>query len=273
MSDAVRSGALAIITGAASGIGAALADEAKQAGMALLLSDIDEGKLKAKAAALGADYMVCNVAEPGDVERLANRAASIGVPIGAVFANAGVMKTAPLTKTSPEDWAFMISVNLTGMANMVRSFVPLMTEQETASRFIATSSVAGLVSAPLTGAYNATKHGVVAICETLFQELRKNAPHVGVSVICPGAVQTDILNLEKYGMGEAPSARSEALAKLMAEKGLSAQELAEKVFIELKKGKFWIFPQNYVFDRFEARYQAIINGYGAEWLSKSKADG
>lgn len=270
MSDAIRSGALAVITGAASGIGAALADEAHKSGMSLLLSDIDEAKLKAKAEILGAVHQVCNVADPADVNRLASRAAELGEPIGAIFANAGVMKTAPLIKTSPEDWDFMISVNLTGMANMVRAFVPLMTEQETPSRFVATSSVAGLVSAPMTGAYNATKHAVVSICETLFQELRKNSPHVGVSVICPGAVQTDILNLEKYGMDEVPSARSDALAKLMAEKGLSAQELAEKVFDELKKGKFWIFPQNYVFDRFEARYQAIINGYQAEWLSKSK---
>ena len=163
MPEAFRAGSLAVVTGAASGIGEALARKAREQGMQLLLSDIDEVKLEKVARALEADFLVCDVSDPSAVEALAARAEDAPSDIGAVFANAGVMKTKPLVKTTPEDWTFMIGVNLIGVANMVRSFTPRLTAQQEASRFVATASVAGLVSAPLTGALVADSPATSAV--------------------------------------------------------------------------------------------------------------
>ena len=262
-------GTLAIVTGAASGIGAELARALHARGLDLLISDIAAEPLQALATELSCHFDVCNVSDGGAVNQLADRARDIGKPISAVFANAGVMKTARLEDTSERDWEFMVGVNILGVANMMRAFVPLMKDQETQSRFIATASVAGLVSAPMSGAYNATKHAVVSMCETLHQELRDRFNHVGVSVICPGAVQTDILNLEKYDISPGDDKFHASMQKLMAEKGLSAQELVKISLQQLDEGKFWIFPQKYVFDRFQARSEAIFNHSDPEWLPKS----
>jgi len=262
-------GTLAIVTGAASGIGAELARALRARGLDLLISDIAAKPLQALATELSCHSFVCDVSDGSAVNQLADRARGNGKPISAVFANAGVMKTARLEDTSERDWEFMVGVNILGVANMMRAFVPLMKDQSTQSRYIATASVAGLVSAPMSGAYNATKHAVVSMCETLHQELRDRFKHVGVSVICPGAVQTDILNLDKYDTTPGDAKFHASMQKLMAEKGLSAQELVKLSLEQLDDGKFWIFPQKYVFDRFRARSEAIFNHSDPEWLPKS----
>lgn len=269
MDKALRPDAVAIITGAASGIGAELARALHGRGMNLLLSDISEASLAALGSELSCEYQVADVSNAEAVLALASRAQRMGNPIGAVFANAGVMKTTALDRTSDADWRFMIGVNIMGVANMMRAFVPLLKQQSSNSRFVATASVAGLVSAPMSGAYNATKHAVVSMCETLHQELREKYAHVGVSVICPGAVKTDILNLEKYDTAPENEKFHEAMKKLMAEKGLSAQELVTISLEQLDDEKFWIFPQKYVFDRFQARSEAIFNHSDPEWLPKT----
>lgn len=237
--------------------------------MRLVLSDVAAAPLEALAAELDAAFEVCDVGAWRDVDRLARRAADLGAPLGAVFANAGVMKAACLEETSPEDWAFLLHVNVLGVAHMIRSFLPVLRAQASPSRFVATASVAGLVSAPMSGAYNACKHAVVALCETLHQEVQDRAPQVGVSVICPGAVKTDILNLARYGVSQGHPETEASLSKLMAKAGISADELVTRSLSGLEEGKFWIFPQNYVFERFQARCEAIFNQSDPRWLPKS----
>lgn len=269
MSEPLRPGAVAVISGAASGIGAELARALHARGMRLVLTDIAEAPLQAVAQDVSGEAIVCDVSDPAAVDELAGRVRTLDAPLAAVFANAGVMKTGALDEATPEDWAFMMGVNVMGVANMVRSFIPLMKAQSEPSRFVATASVAGLVSAPMSGIYNATKHAVVSICETLFQELRDPHPQVGVSVICPGAVQTDILNLEKYNMSSGNEKLHGAMKRLMAEKGLATSELVQLSLAQLDEGRFWIFPQNYVFDRFRARTEAIFSHTNPEWMMKT----
>ncbi len=271
MPEGVLRSSVCVVTGAASGIGAALARQARQAGFSLLLSDIDTLRLKALAEELEADYCVCDVGSFQDVDALAERATGYSQPIGAVFANAGMMQMGRLVDTPPELWSRLVNVNLLGCANMVRAFVPLLSKQESESHFVATASVAGLVSAPGSGAYNATKHGVVAICETLFHELKDEVPQVNVSVVCPGAVRTDFLNTEKYQHLAAEGKKAERLSKLMETAGISPEEVAECVFLSMKNKRFWIFPQNYILDRFEVRSQAVMTQSQPKWHpAKSK---
>ena len=270
MPDYLGPGKLALITGAASGIGERLARTLVGRGMAVLLCDIDGQKLEGLSDELGADFSVCDVRDPDAVSDLAQTVQkNYSEPIGAIFANAGVMKTGRLDETSADDWKFMIDVNVMGVANTIRYLIPILKSQSSASRFVATASVAGLVSAPMSGAYNATKHAVVSMCETLHQEMKDTCPQVGISVICPGAVKTDILNLEKYGVDEGNHDYHSRMKKLMAEKGSSTEDMVEKSLDQIEQGKFWIFPQEYMFGRFQARSDSILNQSDPEWLAKS----
>ncbi|WP_084421517.1 SDR family oxidoreductase [Henriciella litoralis] len=255
-----------VITGAASGIGASLARKASAEGYHLLLTDIDEQGLKAVAAETGADYCLCDVSSPSQVESLADRAANAGRPVGAVFANAGVMQMGQLAETTADVWALIVNVNLIGCANVVRSFVPILTAQKSHSHFVATASVAGLVNAPGSGAYNATKQGVVAICETLYQELREISPQVSVSVICPGAVRTQFLSTDRYRHLAREEKRVKNLSEIVQTKGITPDDISKCVFECLKEKRFWIFPQDYVLDRFRARAEAIMSQSPPKWM-------
>lgn len=271
MHDYFEKGKLAVITGAASGIGEQIARSLHVRGMKLVLCDIEGEKLETLADELNARSVYCHVGSDKMLDDLAKHIESkFKGSIGAVFANAGVMKTGLLEETSLRDWKFLIEANLIGVANTLRSFIPLLKSQSTPSRFVATASVAGLVSAPISGAYNATKHAVVSVCETLHQELAKESSQVGVSVICPGAVKTDILNLEKYGLEEGNSEYHNRMRKLMAEKGISTEEMVENSLEQIEQGKFWVFPQEYVFDRFRVRSEAILNQTDPKWLPTDK---
>lgn len=267
MSNYFSRGKLAIITGAASGIGEQLARSLVARGMSLVICDIDGKRLEELSNELSVDYALCDVRYPHAVSELAqNIQQNFSEPVGAVFANAGVMKTGKIDESTADDWKFMIDVNIMGVANTIRYLVPVLKSQSIASRFIATASVAGLVSAPMSGAYNATKHAVVSMCETLHQETKVDYPQLGISVICPGAVKTDILNTKKYGIDEGNVGYHNRMKQLMAEKGASTQDMVETSLSQIEQGKFWIFPQKYVFDRFRVRSDSILNQTGPEWF-------
>lgn len=271
MHNYFEKGKLAVITGAASGIGEQIARSLHAREMILVLCDIEGDKLDALADELNAIPVYCHVGSAKMLDDLARRIEkNFKGLVSAVFANAGVMKTGQLDETTFNDWKFLIEVNIVGVANTLRSFVPLLKSQSIPSRFIATASVAGLVSAPISGAYNATKHAVVSICETLHQELAKEHSHVGVSAICPGAVKTDILNLEKYEVEVGNPKYHNRMRKLMAEKGISAEEMVENSLDQIEQGKFWVFPQEYLFDRFRARSESILNQSDPKWLPSEK---
>ena len=268
MSNYFSRGKLAIITGAASGIGEQLARSLVARGMSLVICDIDGKRLEELSNELSVDYALCDVRYPHAVSELAqNIQRNFSEPVGAVFANAGVMKTGKIDESTADDWKFMIDVNIMGVANTIRYLVPVLKSQSIASRFIATASVAGLVSAPMSGAYNATKHAVVSMCETLHQETKVDYPQLGISVICPGVVKTDILNTKKYGIDEGHVGYHNRMKQLMAEKGASAQDMVETSLGQIEQGKFWIFPQKYVFDRFRVRSDSILNQTDPEWFA------
>lgn len=269
MHDYFSKGKLAVITGAASGIGEQFARTLHSRGMKLMLCDIEGKKLEALSEELNAHSAYCDV---GSIKHLNDVAKlimeKIDEEIGAIFANAGVMKTGKIENMSLRDWKFMIDVNIMGVANTISAFIPLLKSQLSPSRFIATASVAGLVSAPMSGAYNATKHAVVSMCETLHQELVGEHSQIGVSVICPGAVKTDILNLEKYGEVEGDVKYHDRMRQLMAERGLSTETMVTRSLEQIKQGNFWVFPQDYVFDRFRARSDAILSQSDPKWMSE-----
>lgn len=190
------SGKVAVVTGAASGIGLAMVEAFVAEGMKVVMADIEAEALDQSAATLpeGTEVLtvVCDVADAAQVDALRDAAVERFGAAHVVCNNAGVSAGGPLWLASDDEWDWVLGVNLRGVISGVRAFTPMFIEQGE-GHIVNTASMAGLVSAPLMGVYNVSKHGVVTLSETLAAELQMvGAADVGVSVLCPGWVRTRI---------------------------------------------------------------------------------
>ena len=181
---------IAMVTGAASGLGLVLARALAARGDALMLADIDEPALQAAAAELrrlpGARIAArrCDVSRSAEVEALREATLAEYGAVHLVFNNAGVAPMGAAWESSEHDWDRALGVNLWGVIHGVRAFMPVLLAQD-AGRMVNTASVAGLVSPPGMAAYSATKHAVVALTETLRHDLAARGSKVRCSVVCP----------------------------------------------------------------------------------------
>jgi NAD(P)-dependent dehydrogenase (short-subunit alcohol dehydrogenase family) len=244
---------VAVITGAASGIGRALAEHCVQEGMNVVLADVDREPLTKTEASLkdsGATVLAVrtDVSQARDVETLAQQTLDAFGAVHLLCNNAGVSTMGCLWERSLADWEWILGVNLWGVIHGVRVFVPLMLAQDTECHLVNTASMAGLLSVPGGGAYNVTKHGVVTLSETLYRELAERGAKVKVSVLCPGIVNTRIMEGERNRPGHLPptqprrpaeAERSEALRQLV-QTGMPPGQVAEAVFQALRKDQFYI---------------------------------
>jgi NAD(P)-dependent dehydrogenase (short-subunit alcohol dehydrogenase family) len=255
-------GRVAVITGAASGIGRGLAEYAAGLGMRLVLSDVDGQRLQALCADLqaqGAEAVACvtDVGDPAQVEHLRDIAVERFGGVDLLFNNAGVMQTGTCWEISHEQWQRMLSVNLQGLINGIRSFVPLLLEQGRPAHVINTASLAGLVSSPLMAPYNVTKQAVVALSETLHYELSLQQAQVSVSVLCPGPVASEIMASDQMIAGSA-GAQFNQLLDTSIRQGMTPLELAELVFAAVREKRFWILPHKFFKPALQRRLQSIL---------------
>jgi NAD(P)-dependent dehydrogenase (short-subunit alcohol dehydrogenase family) len=242
--DVIARGNVAVITGGASGIGLAMAERFIAEGMSVLLADIDEPKLRnveARLTEAGADVAtrICNTASENEVAELAELALERFGAVHILCNNAGIAGMGDAWTESMELWDRVIGVNLYGVIHGVRSFLPIM-QQQGVGHIVNTASMAGLVGMPGAAPYNVTKHGVVALSEGLFIELQLTGSPVGVSVLCPGFVKTDLMNNE-------PDRVESPIGKLMiemlrteVETGVPASGIADQVADAISAGRFWI---------------------------------
>lgn len=254
-------GRVAVITGAASGIGRGLAEHAASVGMRLVLADVDAMGLQAlceQLRAAGAQAIACvtDVGDIAQVERLRDTALERFGSVDLLFNNAGVMQTGFSWEISPQQWQRMLNVNLLGVINGVRVFMPLLLQQGRAAHVINTASLAGLVSSPLMAPYNVTKQAVVALSETLHYELAMLAATVSVSVLCPGPVASEIM-ASNQTVGEAGSSFSQLLDSSIRQ-GMTPLELAAQVFAAIDEKRFWILPHKDFKPALELRVQSIL---------------
>ena len=243
--DAVISrGNVAVITGGASGIGLAVAEQLIERGMRLVLADVDEPKLRAVEARLteaGAEVaaVVCDTASEASVAALAESSLERFGGAHLLFNNAGIAGMGDAWGGPIELWDRVIGINLYGVVHGIRSFLPIMTEQSL-GHIVNTASMAGLTAMPGAAPYNATKHAVVAISEGLFLELGSTDSPVGVSVLCPGFVKTDLMTKEPKAIDSPIASLMNELINAGVESGMAAADVAAQVVTAVDDRQFWI---------------------------------
>jgi NAD(P)-dependent dehydrogenase (short-subunit alcohol dehydrogenase family) len=247
-------GKVAVVTGAASGIGRALADRCVSAGMKVVLADIDEEKLTQAETELKTSGgtvlgVRTDVSKRSDVESLARQAIDRFGQVHLLFNNAGVAAGGAPWEATWNDWEWVIGVNLWGVLHGVKVFTPLMLAQNTECHIVNTASTAGLVVGGGSAPYSVTKHAVVALSESLYLTLEQRNSLVKVSVLCPGLVRTDIINSEHHRPAELRNEPVPLTPEMQA--GLAAfkaaldaatppLEVADAVFDAIRKEQFYV---------------------------------
>jgi NAD(P)-dependent dehydrogenase (short-subunit alcohol dehydrogenase family) len=258
-----------VITGAASGFGREFALACAGAGMKLVLADLDAAGLaatRAAAEALGAtvETQGCDVSRAAEVEALAETADAAFGPVHLLFNNAGVAAAGPAWLSTPEDWQWVLGVNLMGVVHGVQSFVPRMIAHGAAAHVVNTASIAGLIAPPGLSAYTASKHAVVALSECLHHDLRAAGAAVGVSVLCPGFVQTGIALSHRNRPAELARCNPEAarhvggVVAAMQASPVSAADVARLTLDAVRQGTFYILTHPGTDHAVRQRLDAIV---------------
>jgi NAD(P)-dependent dehydrogenase (short-subunit alcohol dehydrogenase family) len=268
---------VAVITGAASGFGLEASRIAAARGMAVVMADVQAEALERAAAEIrstGAHVLPfrLDVSKAAEVEALAAATlAEFGTP-SFVFNNAGVGAGGLIWEHTQKDWEWVIGVNLMGVAHGVRVFTPLMlaaAEQDPAFRghIVNTASMAGLLNAPNMGVYNVTKHAVVAMSETLYQDLALVSTQVQAHVLCPFFVPTGIHQSERNRPAEFKAAtaptRSQLIAQAMSDQAVTrgkvtAAQVAQNVFDAMDAGRFYIYSHPQALASVQVRLEDIM---------------
>jgi len=271
--DVIGPGRVAVVTGAASGIGLGLCERFAAEGMSVVMADVEEPALSEAAAKLGAEgahvlAVRTDVSSAEQVEALRDDAVRAFGAVHVLCNNAGVGGPhGPLWRTSPGDWEWVLRVNLGGVINGVRVFVPLLAGQD-AAHIVNTASVFGVFAGAL-GPYGISKHAIVALSETLYFQLRSEAPTVGVSVLCPGAVRTRFGSSARNrpawaGSAPAPTAAERASAdqfdRLLEAAGADPSDVAAAVVDGIRSGRFYILTSTNRNEAIRRRGEEIVAG-------------
>jgi NAD(P)-dependent dehydrogenase (short-subunit alcohol dehydrogenase family) len=248
-------GKVAVVTGAASGIGLGLAERFAREGMKVVMSDIDAGALDVAVQALRHAELdvlgvVSDVAKPESVDELARTALDAFGKVHVVCNNAGVLNSAStLWDASLRDWQWMFGVNVWGVINGIRTFTPILLAQDEEGWIINTASIAGLGAG--NSIYSITKHTVVAMTEALHLQLTAQDAKVGCSVLCPTWVNTNLKEAEQHrpaelkNPGQSGNATGWDFLWRRLEQGMSPAELAGIVVDAVRQGQFYIIPDDY----------------------------
>lgn len=273
-------GKTAVVTGAASGIGLALAERFAAARMQVVMADIQEDALQQavkrledrQARVIG---VVSNTMLKESVHALAERAIAEFGKVHVLCNNAGVAATRGTPGTGiwevPDaDWNWVMGVNLYGVVYGLQAFVPHMLAHGEPGHIVNTASLAGLL--PGGGAYGVSKHGVLCLTETLYNDLRLRNAKIGASVLCPGFVNTNIFDAERNRPAEldtgrpAPTAEMLAMGRTLLAQGKDPAEIAQIVFESIEQERLYILPHP-AWDGFvRARVEHVLDRHGPATL-------
>jgi NAD(P)-dependent dehydrogenase (short-subunit alcohol dehydrogenase family) len=265
---------VAVVTGAGSGIGAALAWRFARAGMKIVAADIDLMAAQAvqeqlAAAGHAAIAVRTDVADAAQVEALADAAYAAFGAVDILFNNAGIVpagRLRPVWEYPLEDWKWSLDVNLMGVVHGIRSFVPRMLAQGTEGHVVTTASVAGLISGSASVPYGAAKHAAVLATEALYAALREREAPIGVTLLCPGLVNTQIYRAERNrpaGLRPAGGPAQEAaalrtIAPDLYAGAISPAQVAEQVFDAVSNDQLYALTTVNFDDAIRQRSEAIL---------------
>ena len=265
-------GKVAAVTGAASGLGRSMALALASEGMDVALADVDDANLSAvedeiQDLGVRAITLKVDVSQIEQVEAFRDQTLARLGAIHVVCNNAGVSPLGAVWESTPADWQWILGVNLWGVIHGVRAFTPHLIAQNE-GHVVNTASVAGLISPPGSGAYNVTKHAVVALSESLHHDLRERNSAVGVSVLCPAYVPTRITESERSRPANLrnPSkdisaetlARQAMLKKAVQSGKISADQVAKAVVAAIKRERFYILTHARIKGAIQARMEDIL---------------
>jgi NAD(P)-dependent dehydrogenase (short-subunit alcohol dehydrogenase family) len=265
---------VAVITGAASGIGRALAERSAQEGMKVVLADVEQAALARAAQELGATgaqvlAVRTDVSRAEEVEALARKTLDAFGAVHLLCNNAGVGAGTTIWDSTLADWQWVLGVNLWGVIHGVRVFAPIMLAQDTECHIVNTASVAGLLPYHPSAIYQVSKHAVVALSEHLHYSLAERGAKVKASVLCPGWVNTRIMDsarnrpaeLQNAPDAEALSPELEAAEEEMrraAEAGVPPRIVAEQVFAAIRAEQLYILTHPELNPHIQKRVDHIL---------------
>lgn len=270
---------VAVVTGAGSGIGRELALACARKGMSVVISDVDTAALKETevlVAAMGAPCVAqrCDVAQPADVERLAEVSWNAWDRVDWLFNNAGVAVLGTAWEATESDWEWVIGVNVLGVARGARAFIPRMLQKGTHGHIVNTASAAGLGTVAGSAVYCASKHAVVAYSECLAKELEQAGAPINVSVLCPSLLPTGILQSQRNRPDSlshsAPtaSAYEERIRAGMAASAIDARDVARMTMEAIEANRFYVIPHVQTGASIRTRTQKILSDFQQNHLEK-----
>ena len=259
-------GKVAVVTGGASGIGKGIAVALLAEGMQVVIADVEEGALAATAAELGAVGIQTDVADPASVDDLADATLERFGAVHVVCNNAGIGPFAPIASLTLADWKWIVDVNLWGVIHGVTTFLPLLERNSDGGHIVNTASMAGLAPVPRIGAYCVTKYGVVGLTETLALELELAGSAVGVTLLCPGPVRTNIKAssrnrpatlpagaFEDYDLEQDPARRND--------RWLEPADVGAIVVDAIRRGELYAITHPEFFTRVEERHARLAAAF------------
>jgi NAD(P)-dependent dehydrogenase (short-subunit alcohol dehydrogenase family) len=265
---------VAVVTGAASGIGRALASRFAAEGMKVVLADIEPealAKAESEIKSQGVEVLAVrtDVSEAQDLAALAQKTLDAFGAVHVLCNNAGVIDMAnrPVWETPRPVLDWMLGVNIWGVIHGLQAFMPIMLEQDTEGHVVNTSSIAGLMSSPDDAFYNMTKHAVVALSEATYLDLARKRAKVKVSVLCPGFVHSRFIDAERNRPArleqDSPAVhasrqeRIETMRRVLQE-GMPPAEVAVHVLSAIRREQFYILPDPTWKPEIESRMENIL---------------
>jgi NAD(P)-dependent dehydrogenase (short-subunit alcohol dehydrogenase family) len=266
------SGRVAVITGAASGMGRSLALRCAQEGMKVVVADVNAQTLAQVEAELKRTGTVVlavqtDVSKASDVEALAERTLSTFGAVHLLFNNAGVVGLTRIWEAPLAEWEWTLGVNLWGVIHGIHTFVPIMLKQKDEAHIVNTASIAGILTGPGIGVYRVTKHGVVALSEILYHELAQETDRVKVSVLCPGFVNTSLLDtsatLRPESLAASPQlpndVQLEAHMRAQVLEGITPEQVVDEVFAAIRQERFYIFTHSEYNEAIQRRMEDLLH--------------
>ena len=270
-------GKVAVVTGAASGIGYALAEKCLAEGMHVVMADIEQAALDSAAEKLSAGgnnsilKVQADVSIEAEIVKIKDKTIEEFGAVHLLFNNAGVGGGGNSWQATKKDWEWVLGVNLWSVIYGAQTFVPQMIAQDTECHIVNTASVAGLIGGSTNAAYSVTKHGVVAFTENFYGDLRTEGTKIGTSVLCPGFVNTNIFDsgrnrpehlsndVEPPPPSEEDQARI-AMFKEILKQGLQPAQIADIVFEAIRNNQLYILTHEQFADMITERANNIIKG-------------